>query len=147
MSKLSSGFITGGVRRVRVAILRVRGRGVAHLDLTEAGEQQRAWLGVGVGVGVRGWVRLGAGGWGKGLGLETRNELGGVGGLSHSQLPRCPWVPPLGGRGSAATGVLGSALAGLFRRATERVGPSGLMGRARCGEIWGDVGRYRSRAA
>ena len=119
MSKLSSGFITGGVRRVRVAILRGSGRGVAHLDPTAAGEEQRAWLGVGVGVGVgvgigvgvgvRGWVWLGAGGWGKrlGCGFETPNQSGGVGGLSHRQLPRCPWVPPLGGRGSAATGVRG----------------------------------------
>ena len=135
------------------------------LDLTEAGKQQCACLGVGVGVGVgvRGWVRLGAEGWGKRLGFETLNQSGGVGGLSHSQLPRCPWVPPLGGRASAATGVRGVLFSGPVStrhgkggserldgareiwgdmgRCREISDPSRLMGRARCGEMWGDVGR------
>ena len=56
----------GGGERACAVWVGIRGRvtGVAHLDLIEAGEQQRAWLGVGGGVGVRGWVRLGAGGGG-----------------------------------------------------------------------------------
>ena len=57
--------------------------------------------------------------------VRVLGALHGAGGVSQSQLPRGPWG--LGRRGDRRAG---SAVAGLFRLVTERVGPRGLMGLA-----------------